>query len=271
MKTFISNSFLVLLISGSLFSCQSVDQPIEPVSSSIVSKLTQAGFSSKKINEGKDPSGTDGYYVEGDIFVAKERIDSLGTVSTTNSARTAQYRTNLLVTGLPRLITVKLATNLPQLYISGTDEMIKRYNALGLLITFKRITSGTPTINIVKDESLLAGTYATSGFPYSYGAPYGYVKIKTATFGATTNVAAVASVIVHEIGHCIGLRHSDYMMRCDFTSEKAGDAGAIQIPYTPYYDASSNMLSCSSLVDVPFSDGDKIALQSLYGKPVMRY
>lgn len=269
MKTFIKNLFSALLISGSLFSCKSVDS-IDPTNSTIEAKLDQAGFSSKKLFEGKDPSGKDGYYVEGDIFVAKERIDSLGTV-TAPSARTAQYRTILLVTSLPRVITIKLATTLPQVYISATDEMIKRYNALGLLLTFKRIKSGTPTINIVKDESLPVGVFATAGFPYTYGAPYGYIKIKTGTFGSTTDVQAVASLIAHEMGHCIGLRHSDWKSRCDFSSEQAGTNGAILIPYTPTYDEKSYMLSCGLLVDVPFSDNDKIALYSLYGKPVIRY
>lgn len=263
-KPFIRNCFNLLSVGASffLFSCQSIDsvQPKSTPDGSILTKLKNAGLSQENVQMIRK----DTFLVEGDIEMTRQQIDSLS--FSNPSARTEHYRTTTLVTYLPRLITVKLATTLPQWCYAGTDEMIKRYNALGLAITFKRITSGTPTITIVKDESLPVGTLATSGFPYSYGAPYGYVKIKTGSFGSFTDVNIVGSVITHEIGHCIGFRHSDMYNRCDGISEKPGNMGAILIPNTPISDATSFMKSCSYFQNEPFTIMDIVALRAVYKK-----
>lgn len=261
-RPFIRNCFNLLSVGASffLFSCQSIDsvQPKSTPDGSTLTKLKNAGLSQENVQMIRK----DTFLVEGDIEMTRQEIDSLSISNP--SARISHYRTNYLVKYLPRLITVKLATTLPQWCYVGTDEMIKRYNALGLAITFKRITSGTPTINIVKDESLPAGVIASAGFPYSYGAPKGYLKIKTTSFGFYTSKEVVASIIAHEIGHCIGFRHTDMYKRCDNSSEQAGADGAILIPNTPTSDANSFMKSCSNFGDTPFTIMDIVALRTLY-------
>lgn len=262
----LSAGFMALLLS----SCSNLENNITPketgvsaakISASAASQIESLGF-----NASNAVAIPEGYLVEGDIVLTTEDLEKGVLLYDKSAPQEEQYRTTQLVTSLPRVITIKLATTLPKIYISATDEMIKRYNALGLRLTFKRITSGTPTINIVKDESLPNGTLATSGFPYSYGSPYGYIKIKTATFGNTTNVGYVASTLAHEMGHCIGFRHTDYFARvCDKINEKAGSQGAILIPGTPSsIDYSSWMISCGGVTDVPFSIMDVMSLRALY-------
>ncbi len=270
MKTRFSSIFLTLISLFFLASCSNLESNITPketntivakVPTSIASQIESLGFSANNA-----VPIAEGYLVEGDIVLTEEDLAAGVLLYDKSAPSEEQYRTTQLVTGLPRVITIKLATTLPQIFITGTDEMIKRYNALGLKITFKRITSGTPTINIVKDESLPKGTLATSGFPYSYGSPYGYIKIKTTTFNNTTNVGYVASTLAHEMGHCIGFRHTDYFARvCDRVNEKAGTQGAILIPGTPTaIDYGSWMISCGGAVDVPFSVMDIASLKALY-------
>ena len=77
--------------------------------------------------------------------------------------------------------------------------------------------------------------------------------------------------MAHELGHCIGLRHTDYMNRsfsCTGRSvnEGAGDSGAVNIPGTPAVsDNGSWMLACiKANENRPFNDNDKIALRYLY-------
>jgi hypothetical protein len=77
--------------------------------------------------------------------------------------------------------------------------------------------------------------------------------------------------MAHEIGHCIGFRHTDYMDRSyscggSATNEGASTVGAIQIPGTPSGpDANSFMLACiGSGMNRPFNNNDKTALSYLY-------
>ena len=79
--------------------------------------------------------------------------------------------------------------------------------------------------------------------------------------------------MAHEIGHCIGFRHTDWFNRsisCGGfpANEGEGSIGAVHIPGTPTgADLSSFMLSCipfSQGVDRPFTTADKVALDYLY-------
>jgi hypothetical protein len=87
-------------------------------------------------------------------------------------------------------------------------------------------------------------------------------------YGTNPNVLYVGSVIQHEIGHCIGFRHTDYATRSSCNQNvNEGDAGygAIHIPGTPTgFDANSWMLACSNGGDRTFNANDIIALNYLY-------
>ncbi len=90
-------------------------------------------------------------------------------------------------------------SNLGTAFVQGTDLAISRYNALGLKITFARITSGTPDITILGFNQRPKGDYITlgsSGFPTN-GAPYNNVKMNPNQYAYGTNpdVSYVGSVI----------------------------------------------------------------------------
>jgi len=111
---------------------------------------------------------------------------------------------------------------------------------------------------------------ASSGFPTSSGNPYSQVILNSSQVAGQPN-ATVASIIAHELGHCIGFRHTDYMNRAyscggSAVNEGASSVGAILIPGTPSSpDPNSWMLSCiGSGQNRPFNANDKIALNYLY-------
>jgi hypothetical protein len=89
-------------------------------------------------------------------------------------------------------------------------------------------------------------------------------------YGSNPNVQYVGSVIQHEIGHCIGFRHTDWMNRaysCGSGGNEGGtqNPGAIQIPGTPSGpDSGSWMLACSNGGNRTFNSNDRIALNYLY-------
>jgi Dual-action HEIGH metallo-peptidase len=259
------------LIAASLYSCKktsNTEAVSDGISAEVKAKITNLGFSAANVQKTDD-----GYLVEGDIELTDELLNSTPDQTLLRIAGDEQYRTTNLVTGLPRVIKIKV-TGLGTAFVSGTDLAISRYNALGLKLTFQRITSGTANITIQGFNQGPSGGYITlgsSGFPTG-GNPYNLVKMNTnaQAYGSNPNVNYVGSVIQHEIGHCIGMRHTDYYNRAyscggTATNEGASTVGAILIPGTPSTaNAGSWMLACSNGGDRTFNSNDVIGLNYLY-------
>jgi hypothetical protein len=234
------------------------------VSQEVLNQIADLGFSTSNVipQDG-------GYIVEGDIFLSGQDLTTQKTVNKVVVANAEQYRTTNLVTGLPRVITVSLSgRNITQLLIDGVQGAIARYNGENLGLTFQYAgTSGGGTINI---SVVNTGQYiASAGFP-SGGNPYGTIKYAR-NFTSGYSLGFVTTVVAHEMGHCIGFRHTDYMDRsysCGGSggNEGSGSVGAIHIPGTPTNpDAKSWMLAClSATTDRPFNANDKTALGYLY-------
>lgn len=219
-----------------------------------------------------------GYIVEGDIFFTEQQILNLNPGSHLPHAE--QYSTDNLVTGLPRVITMYASEGrkgYSPAMIAGLDEAIARFNARGLSITFQRI-SNSRSADIVmtrlskRDER--RGVLGSAGFPTASGDPYGEIKmsgILESSYGLSTD--GIATIIAHEMGHCIGFRHTDYFDRsisCGGSTANEGDGGvgANHIPGTPTgADLAGNgswMLACTDGSDRPFTSADRTALDYLY-------
>jgi len=136
--------------------------------------------------------------------------------------------------------------------------------------------NANPDILIIRYPPIfdLFGFVASAGFPSAAGDPFGSINLSGELdlyFGF--DQGAIASVIAHEIGHCIGFRHTDFFDRsisCGGNPVNEGDAGigANLIPGTPSgADLEGNgswMLSCTDGSDRPFTTFDKVALDFLY-------
>jgi len=230
------------------------------VPQSDLNKIAQLGFGTSDVQQVDE-----GYLVEGDILLTPEMLNSPASHTLTRIAEVKKYRTTNLVSG-PRVITVSVSSQLPASYIAATDEALARYNAQGLTLTFQRVSSGAD-ISLVKGN----GQYlASAGFPTSGGQPHNQVKVNSRAIGNQPQ-GTVASILAHEIGHCIGFRHTDYMDRSyscggSATNEGASSVGAVLIPGTPSGpDSGSWMLACiGSGVNRPFNNNDRTALSYLY-------
>jgi hypothetical protein len=247
-----------------LFACRknvASEQTATP-SDEALSKIYNLGFSNKNVTMDEDGN----YLVEGDIVLRAADLNAVPGMQFLRVGSAEQYRTYNLVTRLPRVISVSISSKLPSSYVAALDTALARYNAENLLITFKRVSSGAD-ISLVK----ASGSYlASSGFPSSTGDPYYQVKVNSSAIGNQPQ-ATVASILAHELGHCIGFRHTDYMNRAyscggQPVNEGASTVGAVFIPGTnPNPDPNSWMLSCiGSGDDRPFNANDKIALGYLY-------
>lgn len=262
MKQKISILALFLLVAG-FNSCTKDDTASanQGLSKEIKDRITALGFDASEAY-----AADGGYIVEGDIFLSEADLTApVGDIQTLLIANNEQYRTTNLVTGLPRTITVSMSGTYNANTSSAVDNALARYNAKNLQITFLRVSSGGD-INV---KIVNGGNYiASSGFP-SGGDPYGEVKFNKQYQNWTNNT--LTSVMAHEIGHCIGFRHTDYMDRsysCGGAPSNEGSAGigAILIPGTPSGpDAGSWMLACiGNGVNRPFNNNDVTALNYLY-------
>jgi Dual-action HEIGH metallo-peptidase len=234
------------------------------VSQEVLNQISDLGFSSDNV-----VAADGGYIVEGDIFLSPKDLTTQKTANRLIIANEEQYRTNNLVNG-PRTITVSISgRNVTQLLIDGVQAAVARYNAENLQLSFSYVgTNGGGDINI---SVVNTGQYiASAGFPTSGGDPYGTIKYAR-TFTSGYSVNFVTTVIAHEMGHCIGFRHTDYMNRsysCGGSggNEGSGSVGAVHIPGTPTTpDKDSWMLAClSASTNRPFNQNDKVALDYLY-------
>ena len=275
MKKTILNFILLATLAISVNSCKktAVTEPGDDgISAETKVKISNLGFSTSNIQKTDD-----GYLVEGDINLTDGLLNSTPTSQFLRVGNTEQYRTtNLVAAVTPRVFTI-LVSNLGSAFADGADTAIARYNRLGLKISFTRITSGTPDITILGFNQRAKGGYITlgsSGFPTASGQPYNTIKMNTntAAYGTNPNVIYVGSVLQHELGHCFGMRHTDYFDRsisCGGTvsNEGASTIGAILIPGTPAGATLADgswMLACSNGGNRTFNADDVIGLNYLY-------
>jgi len=244
-------------------SCET-EKSVKPdqISDATLIKIGNLGFSTQGVYRSDG-----GYIIEGDIFLSERDLSLVPTSPRLVIANVEQYNTFNLVTSLPRVITVSSSGNVPASVSSAIDGAIARYNAQNLQLTFQRV-SNSGDINV---QTVNGGSYiASSGFPTSGGDPYGTVKFNKKY--ANYSSGFLITVLAHEMGHCIGFRHTDYMNRA-YSCGSGGNegqettgVGAVHIPGTPTGpDSGSWMLAClSSTTDRPFNSNDRTALNYLY-------
>jgi hypothetical protein len=227
----------------------------------IVDNLVQAGF-----------PGDDIMIVDGNVYVGRDAHVTLGAsreMIERVEAGPEQYRTtNLVGAGVSKICVVTASRfDRYSMLSQGLDLAIQNYNQLGLRVTFVRGAASDCDATITAKAA--GGVGGSAGFPAG-GMPYDTINIGTGLQNYSVDVNE--HVISHELGHCIGFRHSDYYNRsisCGGTAQNEGDAGigAILIPGTPGTATlgGSVMNSCFRSSETgEWSNSDVTALNALY-------
>ncbi len=216
-----------------------------------------------------DGSTEEVYTVDDDITIHKEQYAEL--LAQTGQAALRQYRTYNLVNNNQTITVIGYTGNnssgLTSNMRTGLRWAIDNYNALNMGLSFS-LSYGTNYGNkdIVVYRVANGQQGGRAGFPSSSGNPYKWVRIYSGLDNADNNTNE--HVIGHEIGHCLGLRHTDWNTRasCGQSGEARNPDGAVHIPGTPTgYDSNSLMLACfGQNEDGEFGFYDRVALEYLY-------
>jgi hypothetical protein len=277
-KLTIAMSIVALFVVAPSCSEQELQSQPEPeVSDAVKAQFKNLGFDVSDIRLVKDENpfssrfGSKYYLLEGDIAITEDNLKSmLGSDIAHHGAVGEQYRTTNLVSN-NRTIRVLGYTGgsnaLDSKMRTALQQAVDNYNALNIGLTFTLSFGTNTSANNITVYRVSGSAGGSAGFP-SGGNPYQWVQIYSGTSSYSTDV--VEHVITHEIGHCLGLRHTDYFNRslsCGTGgNEGASDVGAIHVPGTPTgYDANSIMLSCFSSSETgEFGNYDRVALEYLY-------
>ena len=278
-KKLLNTAVLALMLGGIFVSCKKTASDTaapNAISQDEASLVSSAGFNSNWVE--KTASGS--YLIEGDILLTKTQLQEMAGAAPTHNfivAEEEHYRTYNLVTTPGtgyRTITVRLTSGFPAYYSTGLDNAIARYNGYNLKIRFQRVSTGGDIVITAANLGTSGGGCIlgqASGFPTSSGNPSAGFTLSNSSC-ATTYISTADKadeVIAHEMGHCIGFRHTDYKRRSSCgpgAGESAGSIGAVHIDGTPTNVSGSYnswMMACTN-GSPSFSGDDGIALNVVY-------
>jgi predicted Zn-dependent protease len=248
--------FALLLVAIGISSCKKSETPIITPDAKVqvdplaIAKIKEMGFKTDGIKE----SGAF-YVVEGDILISKESLSATKTAKKwmNDGGKISQANTNNLIQG-----------NLTNVIITTEDYDIRWFYAIrdavtawneisncriNLIHSYNQFyppysTSVTPTITM-KKSNLGTGSFGQGQMPTSSGTAGAVLLVNPFTNNVNSNGqdngiprsrAQDVYMLVHEIGHCLGLRHTDW--KAEGTG--GSSVGANPIPGTPSSGEPSN-------------------------------
>jgi hypothetical protein len=229
----------------------------------IIDNLVDAGYPESEIEVRDDGR----VFVGGDAHVTLEAsLEIAGLTSDEDDFR--QYRTtNLVNTAVVDTICID-GSSFTGAMSTALNNAIANYNNEALAFTMLRTNGNQNGCDALIVGSTKGPVGGQSGFPAG-GLPYAQFQVGKGT--ANYGVAVATHVITHELGHCVGFRHSDYYNRAiscgSGGNEGDGGVGAIQIAGTPAtaVNNGSVMNSCFNAGSTGvWTNTDETALAALY-------
>jgi len=213
-----------LALTLSISSCKKSESPVVApeakvdVDATTIAKIKEMGFNTDGIKESGDY-----YVVEGDILISKKSLSAvkISDKATNAGGKIAQGNTNQLIQGnLTNVIITQEDFDTRWFY--AIREAVAAWNAIGncrinLIHSYSQFyppytTAVTPNIT-VKKVNLGNGGFGQSEFPTDSGQPGATIQVNPYTNnvnGTPRSHEQDVYMLIHEIGHCLGLRHTDF-------------------------------------------------------------
>jgi len=193
------------------------------------------------------------YLAEGDIAFSRLNFWELyRPEKDTISQSKRHYKWSNLVWAVTN-VRIYIPSSINSAWKTAIVSAYKEYNNLNGRIYFTEVTSRSLRgINISMGSMSNSGTIAVSGYPSIFGLP-GNITINT-YYANSLTAAAKKKVMMHELGHSVGIRHTD-----------GGEGTLINgISDASKPDPASVMKSILNMSYIGFSTADKQAFLALY-------
>ncbi|WP_340066016.1 M57 family metalloprotease [Ascidiimonas aurantiaca] len=257
-------------------SCTRDENPVQAedqaISQEVIDKVRSLNMNPEgmTLENVKLPDGTleTFYHLETDIFMPPEQLEAM---VPDDVVITEHYR-YINVVNHPRTISVigytggvnGLTANMQ----TGLTWAVNNYNAVpGLTLTFTlTFATSTDADIVVYRDPATSGAGGAAGIPDTSGNPFKWLRLYAGLDNASNNVNE--HVITHQMGHCIGMAHTDWENResCGSGGGGGSSTNVVYIPGTPTgFDPGSIWNACFDFSTTgEFNANDILALQVLF-------
>src|SRR5262245_56930629 len=203
-KLMLTRTVLEVACGSLLFGCRIDTRDDADHTQESVDNLVKAGFPPEDV-----------MVVDGLVYTGRDAVVSLEAsqemLEVDGSTPEEQYRTtNIVGTNITTICVNGTAfTNFSTKFSNALNQAIANYNDLGLRFTMRRTTGSTTGCSATITGRVNNSTGGVSGFP-SGGRPFNTINIGNGLNSSQFGVNTVAHVMTHELGHTLGMRHSDF-------------------------------------------------------------